>query len=67
MYTVVVKKKKDGRIITLSFVIMMSILFVLMGLSTNNPDYSYYEQLFYRAQNGISVLSQILCKHPIMA
>lgn len=54
MYTVVVKRRKDGRIITLSFVVIMSILFILMGLNTNNPDYSYYEQLFYRVQNGIS-------------
>lgn len=57
MYTVVVKRKKDGHIITLSFLIVMSILFILMGLNTKNPDYWYYEQLFYRAQNGISIYS----------
>ena len=57
MYTLVVKRRKDGRIITLSFIVIISILFILMGLNTNNPDYQYYEEIFHRAQNGISIIS----------
>lgn len=52
MYTIVVKRKRNGRIITLSFLIAMLVLFILMGLNTDNPDRSYYEGLFFRAGRG---------------
>lgn len=54
MVKIVVKHKKDGRILTLSFVFIFLFLWILMGFNLTNPDYAYYENLFTRAQDGIT-------------
>lgn len=51
---IIVKRRKNERILTLSFVFLFIILWVLMGFNFENPDYEYYENLFVRANQGIS-------------
>lgn len=54
MTKVIVKYSKDGRIITLSYVILTALLWILMGFNTSSADISYYKSLFIRAKEGIS-------------
>lgn len=57
MLKIIVKRRKDGRILTLSFAFLFIILWILMGFNLKNPDYEYYENLFLRATQGISYYS----------
>ena len=54
MLKIIVKRRKDGRILTLSFVFLFIILWILIGFNFKNPDYEYYENLFSRATQGVS-------------
>lgn len=54
MLKIIVKRRKDGRILTLSFAFLFIILWILIGFNLKNPDYEYYENLFLRANQGIS-------------
>ena len=54
MLKIIVKRRKDGRILTLSFVFLFIILCILIGFNFKNPDYEYYENLFSRATQGVS-------------
>ncbi len=54
MLKIIVKHRKDGRILTLSFVALFTVLWILAGFNFENPDYWYYENLFVRVNQGIS-------------
>ena len=54
MLKIIVKRRKDGRILTVSFVFLFIILWILIGFNFKNPDYEYYENLFSRATQGVS-------------
>lgn len=54
MLKIIVKRRKDGRILTLSFVFLFIILWILIGFNFKNPDYEYYENLFSRTTQGVS-------------
>ena len=60
MLKIIVKRRKDGRILTLSFVFLFIILWILIGFNFKNPDYEYYENLFSRATQGVSYGNWIL-------
>lgn len=57
MVKIVVKRKKNGQMITLSFVALFAVLWILMGFNLDNPDYMFYENLFYRVESGITTVS----------
>ena len=56
MLKIIVKRRKDGRILTLSFVFLFIILWILIGFNFKNPDYEYYEN--FRNCPPSSFLSQ---------
>lgn len=53
MYRIVVKRKNNGKILTLSFAMIILVLWILIGFNYQNPDYYYYENLFIRAEEGM--------------
>lgn len=52
MPTIVVKRIKDGRIITFSFVLTILFIWILIGFNANVADSNYYQNLFNRAAAG---------------
>lgn len=54
MNRIVVERRKDGRIVTLSFVFLFIVLWMIIGFNFKNPDYEYYKNLFVRANQGMS-------------
>lgn len=54
MIKIIVKHNKDKKSLTLFFVLLFMLMWIIMGFNTQNPDYEYYNNLFLRAKHGIS-------------
>ena len=52
MQKIILKRTKNGKLITLSLVFVFLVLWILIGFNRGSADYAYYETLFLRAQQG---------------